>query len=78
MHLNEIGTRRTLAGAPIVYGMHALGAKFFSAKRSGSANVRFARFIYLDSPVELRLVQRTQTLIRLTLGQGAVFVALGL
>jgi NAD(P)-dependent dehydrogenase (short-subunit alcohol dehydrogenase family) len=87
MHMDEIAARRTPAGFPIVHGMHAviwalnLIAQNCPALEIRSANVRFARFIYLDSPVELRLVQRTQTVMRFeltTLGQGAVFVALGL
>ena len=75
------------AGAPIVHGVHAviwaldLMAQNYPALEIRSAKVRFARFIYLDSPIELRLVQRTQTVVRFeltTLGQGAVFVALDL
>ena len=87
MHMDEIAARRTPAGAPIVHGVHAviwaldLMAQNYPALEIRSAKVRFARFIYLDSPVELRLVQRTQTVVRFeltTLGQGAVFVALDL
>jgi NAD(P)-dependent dehydrogenase (short-subunit alcohol dehydrogenase family) len=85
MHTDEIAARRTPAGAPIVHGVHAviwaldLMAQNYPALEIQSVNVRFARFIYLDSPVELRLVQRTQTGMRFELttrGQGAVFVAL--
>jgi acyl dehydratase/NAD(P)-dependent dehydrogenase (short-subunit alcohol dehydrogenase family) len=87
MHMDEIAARRTPAGAPIVHGMHAviwaldLMAQNYPALEIRSANVRFARFIYLNSPVELRLVQRTRTVVRFeltTLGQVAVFVALDL
>jgi hypothetical protein len=87
MHMDEIAARRTPAGAPIVHGMHAviwaldLIARNYPALEIRCANVRFARFIYLDSPVELRLVQRLPTVMRFELttrGQGAVFVALGL
>src|SRR6516225_9452986 len=87
MHMDEIAARRTPAGAPIVHGMHALiwaldlMAQNYPALEIRSANVRFARFIYLENPVELRLVQCTQTVVRFeltTLGQSAVFVALDL
>jgi NAD(P)-dependent dehydrogenase (short-subunit alcohol dehydrogenase family) len=86
IHLDEIAARRTPAGAPIVHGMHAaiwaldLIAEKHPASKIESVNVRFGRFIYLDDPVELRLVQRTQSAARfelITRGQGAVFVTLG-
>jgi NAD(P)-dependent dehydrogenase (short-subunit alcohol dehydrogenase family) len=85
MHLDDIAARRTPAGSPVVHGVHAviwaldLIAKKHSAPEIGSINARFARFIYLDEPVELKLVQRTQTALSfelVTRGQSAVFVTL--
>lgn len=85
MHMDEIAARRTPAGAPIVHGMHAviwaldLMAQNCPALEIRRVNVRFARFIQLDDPVEFRLVQRTPTVVRFELttrGQGAIVVAL--
>jgi acyl dehydratase/NAD(P)-dependent dehydrogenase (short-subunit alcohol dehydrogenase family) len=84
MHVDDIAARRTPAGAPVVHGMHAvIWALDLIAKNStseiGSINARFARFIYLDDPVELKSVQRTQTAASfelMTRGQTAVFVTL--
>jgi NAD(P)-dependent dehydrogenase (short-subunit alcohol dehydrogenase family) len=87
MHLDEIVARRTPAGAPVVHGMHAVIwaldviAQKHPALEVGSVNARFARFIYLDDPVALRSVQRTQSAVRFELtarGQSAVSVTLGL
>jgi hypothetical protein len=87
MHMDNIAARRTPAGAPVVHGMHVviwaldLIAQQHHASEIGSVNVRFARFIYLDTPVELRFVRRTQTAVSfelMTRGQSAVFVTLGL
>jgi NAD(P)-dependent dehydrogenase (short-subunit alcohol dehydrogenase family) len=87
MHIDDIAARRTPAGAPVVHGVHAvicaldLLEEKHPASEINSVNVRFARFIYLDDPVEFRLVQRTQTAVRfelITRGQSAAFVTLGL
>ena len=87
IHMDYIAARRTPAGAPVVHGMHAviwaldLIAQDCPASEIGSINARFAGFIYLDDPVELRLVQRTKRTARfelITRGKSAVFVSLGL
>jgi acyl dehydratase len=66
MHMDDVAARRTPAGAPVVHGMHVviwaldLIAEKQPDSEIDSVSVRFARFVYLDDPVELRLVQRTQ------------------
>jgi hypothetical protein len=87
MHMDEIAARRTPAGAPVVHGMHVviwaldLIAQKHPASEISGINARFARYIYLDNPVELKLVQRTQTAVRfelMTRGRSAAFVTIGL
>jgi acyl dehydratase len=87
MHLDEIAARRTPAGAPVVHGMHVviwaldLIAQNHLVSAIMGVNARFARFIYLDNPVEVKLVQRNQTVVRfevVTQGQSAVFVTIAL
>src|SRR4029077_6300950 len=87
MHMDEIAARRTPPGAPVVHGMHAViwALDLFVQKQPdleiSSVTVRFARFIYLEDLVELRLVDRLQTAARLQLvtrGQSAAFVTIGL
>lgn len=87
MHMDEVAARRTAAGAPVVHGVHvALWALDFVAQQRRvseihNVNVRFARFVYIDDPVELRVVQHSETALRLDLttrGQSAVVVVLGL
>lgn len=64
MHMDALAARRTQAGARVVHGVHAtLWALEAYANRSGfertafRLQVRFDRFIYLDRPVEARIVQ---------------------
>jgi NAD(P)-dependent dehydrogenase (short-subunit alcohol dehydrogenase family) len=87
MHMDDIAARRTPAGASAVHGMHAviwaldLIAQKHRASEMGSLNVRFAGFIYLDEPVELKLLQRAQTALRFELiarEKSAVFATLSL
>jgi acyl dehydratase len=87
MHVDEVVARRTQAGAPVVHGLHAVIwaldsiAQSYPFSTPGNLNVRFAKFIYLDSPIKLKLVQRTQTVLKFELttqGQSAVFATLGL
>jgi hypothetical protein len=87
IHMDEIAARRTPAGAPVVHGMHVvIWALDLIAQRNptseiGSINARFAKFVYLDTPVELRLVLGTQRSLRfelITRGQSAAFMTVGL
>jgi acyl dehydratase len=87
MHMDEIAARRTPAGAPVVHGMHVviwaleLIAKNHLVSSIIGVNARFARFVYLDNLVEIRLVQRTQTVVRfevVTQGQIAAFATIAL
>jgi hypothetical protein len=87
IHMDDIAARRTPAGAPVVHGMHAviwaldLIAQEHPSAEISSVAVRFARFIYRDDPIGLKLVRHTQAAVMfelMTAGQSAVFVTLGL
>jgi acyl dehydratase len=87
MHIDEVAARRTQAGAPVVHGVHAVIwaldsiAQNYPFSTPSNLNVRFAKFMYLNSPIELKLVQRTQTVLKFELttqGQSAVVATLGL
>ncbi len=60
MHLDPVQARRTMAGAPVVHGVHALLWAYDTAlhARPGlasfkAAQITFKRFIHLDQTVEL-------------------------
>ena len=60
MHLDPVAARRTLAGAPVVHGIHLLtwalecvSQSLKSAKRCSGIRVRFQKWAYLDRPVVL-------------------------
>jgi len=74
MHLDEIAARRTQAGAPVVHGMHAvvwaldaLAARQMPFDRIVNLNVRFAKFMYLDNPIDVTLVQQSETALKIEL-----------
>ena len=77
IHMDPLAARRTNAGLPIVHGVHgALWAldQLVEARVvttvPASLKVRFARFIYVGSAVELRIVHRDEKSVRadITLG----------
>jgi NAD(P)-dependent dehydrogenase (short-subunit alcohol dehydrogenase family)/acyl dehydratase len=65
MHLDAVASRRTMAGAPVVHGVHgALWAleKLCEAgvpiSALASLKVQFPKFVHLDCEVELRIARR--------------------
>lgn len=71
MHVDAIAARRTQAGAPVVHGVHAvlwalemLLEEGRIAQPIASLDVRFQKFIYLESEVEVRVTRDTPTALR--------------
>jgi hypothetical protein len=74
MHIDAIAARRTQAGAPVVHGVHAviwaldaLAARQQPVDRIANLSVRFAKFMYLDTPVDIALVQQSETALTIEL-----------
>ncbi len=68
MHLDAVAARRTQAGAPVVHGVHAilwaldaLAARQVPIERIAGLNVRFVRFMYLDTEIEIANLQETES-----------------
>jgi NAD(P)-dependent dehydrogenase (short-subunit alcohol dehydrogenase family) len=76
MHMSVGAARRTVAGAPVVHGIHALLwaldglAAAEPLSKVATIGVGFDRFLYLDQAVELRIADRTALLLKLELIQG--------
>jgi acyl dehydratase len=71
MHMDAVFARRTPAGQPVVHGVHALlwaldvlTAQNASALQVTRIKARFAKFIYLGEPVELKVIHRDGAEIR--------------
>ena len=84
VHLDEIAARRTLSGEPLVHGVHSviwaldalasIGLPIAQVKR---LNVRFTKFLFLDTPIEIRVQQQPEkSLIRVRLVIGNVVAGL--
>jgi acyl dehydratase/NAD(P)-dependent dehydrogenase (short-subunit alcohol dehydrogenase family) len=77
IHMDPLAARKTSAGLPIVHGIHGVlwaldqlvEARVVTSVPA-SLKVRFARFIFVGSTVELRLVHRDERSVRadITLG----------
>lgn len=70
MHLDAAAARRTQAGDVVVHGVHALlwalevlAAGELAARPIASLRAQFHKFIYLDRPVDLRIVERAPALV---------------
>jgi acyl dehydratase/NAD(P)-dependent dehydrogenase (short-subunit alcohol dehydrogenase family) len=79
IHVDPEGARRTQAGATVVHGVHAvlwaieeLIKAGILAAGLGALDVRFAKFIFVDSPVELKIVHRDAMSIRAELCCGTL------
>lgn len=77
LHMDPLAARRTQAGAPVVHGIHALIWALDQLSGAGvpvaAANkidVQFSKFIYRDRLVVLRLVARTDAVVRAELTVG--------
>jgi NAD(P)-dependent dehydrogenase (short-subunit alcohol dehydrogenase family) len=71
MHLDERASRRTMAGAPVVHGVHgALWALEMLCQagvplsRLASIKVQFPKFVYLDCEVALRIAKRNDEMLK--------------
>jgi acyl dehydratase/NAD(P)-dependent dehydrogenase (short-subunit alcohol dehydrogenase family) len=71
MHMDPIAARRTLAGAPVVHGVHAalwalneLVQQDVVHASVASVAAQFARFVYLDRPVGLEVTARDNAAVR--------------
>jgi NAD(P)-dependent dehydrogenase (short-subunit alcohol dehydrogenase family) len=75
MHMSEIAARRTLAGSPVVHGIHAmLWALDRIAESTSLAGVvsvaaRFDKFLLLDRDVQLRISKKSPELVKAELVQ---------
>ena len=74
MHVDEVVARRTQAGAPVVHGVHAaiwaldtLAAMQPLIDQIRYLDIRFAKFLYLDTPVVMKLVRRSETEVKIEL-----------
>lgn len=76
MHMDPVAARRTQAGAPVVHGMHLLlwALDAFAASDEPppvrKLRVQFEKFVYLDEPVEVGPVDRSDDGARLTIFAG--------
>ena len=77
MHLDAILARRTLAGAPMVHGVHlllwtldALAANHPRPPRLRSFRARFDRFVYVEESAEAVLAHRGLDSVRLNVCVG--------
>src|SRR5664279_3725495 len=74
MHVDALQARRTLAGAPVVHGIHLLLWALDSLANAQpglaplrSLRVQFNKFVYLDERVEVILTQQGPTNARLNI-----------
>jgi NADP-dependent 3-hydroxy acid dehydrogenase YdfG len=77
MHTDPLAARRTQAGAVVVHGMHAVLWSLDRLIESGAASagiagikVQFSKFIYVGSPVCLKILRRDEASIRAELALG--------
>jgi hypothetical protein len=77
MHMDALLARRTQAGAPVVHGIHLLlwALDSLAAARPRlpalcTIRAHFNKFVYLDEPVDVTLLQRGPTSTRLNISVG--------
>jgi NADP-dependent 3-hydroxy acid dehydrogenase YdfG len=77
MHVDPIAARRTQAGAVVAHGVHAalwaldvLAEHGRIAKPITAVDVRFAKFVYLGTPVELQVARATESSLQVHLVSG--------
>jgi acyl dehydratase/NAD(P)-dependent dehydrogenase (short-subunit alcohol dehydrogenase family) len=79
IHMDPLAARKTYAGLPIVHGIHGVlwaldqlvEARVVTSVPA-SLKVRFARFIYVGSTVELRLAHHDERSVRADISLGGV------
>lgn len=74
IHVDACAARRTQAGAPVVHGVHgalwaldAIAASEPKLFEAASLKLQFPKFMYLDTPVTLRVARRRENAIKLEL-----------
>ncbi len=79
MHMDPVAARRTQAGAPVVHGVHvalwALDTLIGSGAVLGpiaSVQAVFNRFVYLDTPVDIRIAQATDDMVEAVVSAAGV------
>jgi hypothetical protein len=77
MHIDALKARRTQAGAPVVHGVHlllwaldSLGIAQPGLSALRSIRAQFNKFVYLDEPVDVVLVQQDAARARLSISVG--------
>lgn len=70
MHMDPVAARRTQAGAPVVHGVHLMLWTLDTLIRGGvvkgavaSVQAVFNKFVYLDTPTDIRVVQASDDVI---------------
>jgi acyl dehydratase len=75
IHMDALAARRTQAGAPVVHGMHVLLWAMENLVRTGfdltrlrGGKAKFTSFVLLGKPVNLKLVRKDDSGVRLEVG----------
>ena len=79
MHMDPVAARRTQAGAPVVHGVHLTLWALDSLIRDGivkspvaSVQAVFNKFVFLDTPTEIRVIHASGDTIEIIVSAGGV------